>query len=357
MNRKHNTQQVFESQIRSAVEREAPDRKDTLLAELTDRTERTPDAGFVLRHPVLKYAVSFAVIALTVGGALVLPQTLHPAETDSLGSAAAQAQQNPFVLTAYAAQKDVASSGGIPFGLTLTRPVSISGIDCSGYARTEDGGSIYDSLELLKEDGTNQVYGKYVGFNLQCVGKHIQSVTFTTDRGGFAQIKNLTEEEHSKIINSIPYIVEKQKEQKSDYEQHPEKYAGKHATFTIGTPNPDYGDGKSLEVAAGGWGPDKNQIEYYGYLPVGASYTIAYDKQDDYRIQYALRLPLTYPKKNVENWDKTDIRELNHRASQAIAGTVVTVTANYEDGSKATKKCVLTLDPKTWIFTAVEQSD
>ncbi len=49
------------------------------------------------------------------------------------------------------------------------------------------------------------------------------------------------------------------------------------------------------------------------------------------------------------------MREPNHRASKALAGTVVTVTANYEDGSTAKKQCVLRLDPDTWIFTAVEK--
>ena len=360
MDRKHSSRRVLENRIRSAVERETPDLKEEIMARLKDHGENA--AVPARRRAVWKYAVSFAAVAIVVGGALILPKTVRPAETAPGGSSTLstgkQAQQNPFTLTAYAAEKAPVSSGsGKTLGLTLTRPVSVAGIDCSGFAGVAEGRSIYDTLELLKDDGTTQFYAKYVGFNLKCVGEHIQSVTFTADRGGFAQIKNLTPEEYRKISDSIPYVIERQKEQKADYEQHPEKYNGKPVNpavdFPVGTPNPDYGDGKSMEIAAGGWGDGKEKEELDGFLPVGSSYTVSYAEQDDYRIQYALRLPITFSKKDVEeNWD---MRDPNHRASKAIAGTVVTITAAYEDGSTAQKQCVLTLDPDTWIFTAVEK--
>lgn len=361
MNRKHTSRQALENRIRSALERQTPDRKEKIMAMLKDHGAGALVPAPARRRPVWKYAVSFAAVALAVGGALVLPKTVRPAETaprsSSAQNAMRQAQQNPFILTAYAAEKSSASSGsGKTLGLTLTRPISVSGIDYSAFYGA-NGRSMYDTLELLRDDGTNQLWARYVGFNLKCVGEHIRSVTFTADRGGFAQIKNLTPEEYRKISNSIPYVVERQKEQKVDYEQHPEKYNGKPVNpavdFPVGTPNPDYGDGKSMEIAAAGWGDGKGQEELDGFLPVGSSYTVSYAEQDDYRIQYALRLTMTYSKKDVEkNWD---MREPNHRASKALAGTVVTITANYEDGSTASKQCVLRLDPDTWIFTAVEK--
>lgn len=358
MDRKHSSRRVLENRIRSAVERQTPDLKEEIMAKLNDHKEGMPISVSPRRHPAWKYAVSFAAVAIVVGGALILPKTVRPAETapgsSSAQSAVKQAQQNPFTLTAYAAEKGPVSSGsGKTLGLTLTRPVSVAGIDCSGFAGVAEGRSIYDTLELLRDDGTDQLYAKYVGFNLRCVGEKIKSVTFTADRGGFAQIKNLTQAEYNKIHNSIPYVVEEMKEQKAYFEQHPEELHGKPADFPVGTPNPAYGDGKSMEIAAGGWGDGKEKEELDGFLPVGSSYTVSYAEQDDYRIQYALRLPITFSKKDVEeNWD---MREPNHRASKAIAGTVVTITATYEDGSAASKQCVLTLDPDTWIFTAVEK--
>lgn len=53
--------------------------------------------------------------------------------------------------------------------------------------------------------------------------------------------------------------------------------------------------------------------------------------------------------------DPISMKELFHRASKAMDGTVVTVTANYGDGTKASKQCVLKLDPETWVFHAVEK--
>lgn len=358
MDRKHSSRRALENRIRSAVECQTPDLKEKIMAELKDHGESAAVSAPARRHPAWKYAVSFAAVALAIGGVVILPKAVRPAETvpgnSSARSAVRQAQQNPFTLTAYAAEKGLASSGGgKAIGLTLTRPLSVAGIDCSGFAGVAEGRSIYDTLELLRDDGTTQLYAKYVGFNLKCVGEKIKSVTFTADRGGFAQIKNLTQTEYSKIQNSIPYVVEEMKEQKAYFEQHPEELHGKPADFPVGTPNPDYGDGKSMEIAAGGWGDGKGKEELDGFLPVGSSYTVSYEEQDDYRIQYALRLPINFSKKDVEeNWD---MREPNHRASKAIAGTVVTITAAYEDGSTAQKQCVLTLDPDTWIFTAVEK--
>lgn len=364
MNRKRKSRQVFESRVRSAVERQTPDLEGKIMAELRDHPKNTAVSRTARRRPAWKFAVSAAVVVFAVGGALILPKTARPEEpaplSSSARSAARQAQQNPFVLTAYAAEKASASSGtGKALGLALTRPISVAGIDCSGFANVSEGKSLYNELQLLREDGKNQLYAKYVGFNLKCVGEHIRSVTFTADRGGFAQIKNLTPEEHRKLRNSIPHVVEAQKEQKADYERHPEKYRGKPVNpavdFPIGTPNPNYGDGKSLE-AGESWGIGKETLEYDAFLPVGSSYTVSYGEQDDYRIQYALRLALTYSKADVEKWDQTDMRKLFHLSSQAIEGTVVTVTANYEDGSKASKQCVLKLDPDSWIFTAVEKN-
>ncbi len=292
MDRKKNSRRVLESRIRAAVERQTPDLEEKIMAKLKDHGENAAVPASARRSPALRYAVSFAAVALAVGGVLAVPKLAQRAGTAPRASSAqsgiGQAQKSPFTLTAYAAEKGPASSGsGEALGLTLTRPVSVSGIDYSAFYGA-NGRSMYDTLELLRDDGTNQLWAKYVGFNLKCVGEHIRSVTFTTDRGGFAQIKNLAPEEYRKISDSIPYVVERQKKQKADYEQHPEKYNGKPVNpavdFPVGTPNPNYGDGKSMEIAAAGWGDGKGQQELDGFLPVGNSYTVSYAEQDDYRI-------------------------------------------------------------------------
>lgn len=363
MNRKHSTRESAERMLRSAVEAETPDVRAKIMASLGERGEETSRcAKPEHRRRVWKYAAALALAALTVTGALTLPKssvTSGPAASaegtasgsgDTKAIAQIERKKNPFTLVAYAAEKgkkDTKTSRTNSAGLALTRPVSVTGIDCSNDYGAKEGRSIYDTLELLGDDGTTQLYARYVGFNIKCVGEKIKSVTFTAARGGFAQIKSITQQEHNKIYSSIPYVVEQEKKRETSGE--------KPTDFPIGEPNPDYGNGKSLELVAAGWGDGKGKEEINAFLPVGSSYTVSYQEQDDYRIQYALRLPLSFSKTDVEKWDQISMKELFHRASKAMDETVVTVTANYEDSTKASKQCVLKLDPETWIFHAVEK--
>jgi hypothetical protein len=359
MERKHSTRQILEARVRSAVEQETPDVKNQILKSLEDHPGIRTRKVRRRRRPVLKYAVSFAAVALVVVGALALPNAARPARMPAPGSSKAQsaerqAQRNPFTLTAYAAGKGSVSSGSQKqFGLSLTRPISVSGIDCTKFVGFDEGRSIYDDSELLKKENGTQTYAQYVGFNLKCVGEHIKSVTFTADRGGFAKIVSLTEQEAGKIGDSIPYNVEEaRKTYQKDKKNYEKKVPGYH--YTIPDPNPNYGDGKSVELGSA-WGLEKEQIEHDGFLPVGKSYTISYADQDDYTKQYACRITKTFTDAEVERMDRTGMKELFHQMSREIDGTIVTITATYEDGSAASKQCVLTLDPDTWIFTAVEK--
>jgi hypothetical protein len=329
-----------ENLLKTAVESEVPDIKDQVMSNLN------PHKGIRLiqKGNGWKFAVLFAGIVLAGTAALILPNFIQPTQSGSGFFSASSnqvkmSQANPFTLVAYAAMKTsvpCSSSSYISgyaaestqpkkkFGLSLTRPIGVSGMDFSDWERTKNGASPYDEFLLLKDDGANQTFANYVGFNLKCVGKHIRSITFKTDRGIFAQIKNLTVKEQRRILDSMDR-------------------------------NPDYCDGKSMETSGMGQGDRKGLEERIGFLPIGDSYTIAYKDQDDYRIQYACRLTKTYSKKEVEEWDKKDIRTVVHNICRAMNGTIITITANYEDGSTASKQCCLTLDPDTGIFTAVEK--
>lgn len=360
MNGKHNTRRTAERMIRSAVEKETPDVRGELMASLRDHngSENGVPAGRGRR--AWKYAAVLALAALTVTGALTFPnysvrsgpeQSAAEAVSGSR-SADTLAMKNPFVITAYAAEKDAEPKAlSKTAGISLTRQVSITGIDLTQFAGAQGGASFYNDLNLLREEGDDQLYAQYVGFNLKCVGEHIKSVTFTTDRGGFAQIVNLDSEEYKDVNLTTPYDAE---QERKNFEEYKDSILQKDPNYKVPEPNPNYGDGKSVEEGAD-WGPDKEHMEYYGYLPVGDSYTVSYADQDDYTKQYACRLPITYSKAEVERMDQISMKEIFHRSSLKIDGTVVTVTANYEDGTKASKQCVLKLDQDTWVFHAVEK--
>lgn len=356
MNRKHSSQRIVENRIRSAVEKETPDVLGGVMASLRDHEEdegRVSVSGRGRR--AWKYAAVLALAALTVTGALTVPQSLRAGSAQPEGKEAsqeAQALKNPFTIVAYAAEKDAQPEVlNKTMGVGLLRPISISGIDCSQFAAAQDGGSFYNDLNLLRKEEGNQLYAKYVGFNLKCVGEHIKSVTYTTDRGGFARIVNLESEEYKDVNLVSPDAAE---QARKNFEKMKDSILKKDPNYKVPEPNPNYGDGKSVEGGAS-WGLDKEHIESYGYLPVGSSYTVSYADQDDYTKQYACRLPITYSDSEVEQMDQISMKELFHRSSQKIDGTVVTVTANYEDGTTASKQCVLKLDPETWVFHAVEK--
>jgi hypothetical protein len=347
--------------LRSAVEAETPDVRAKIMASLGERGEETGRcAKPEHRRRVWKYAAALALAALTVTGALTLPKNSvisGPAASaegtaSGSGNTKASVMKNPFVIEAYAAEKDAgAKLLSKTAGISLLRPVSITGIDCSKITGDRVGESLYDDVNLLRKENGTQLYAKYVGFNLKCVGKNIKSVTYTTDRGGFAQIVNLNSEKYQGINLVSPYEAE---QERKNFEKNKDAILKKDPNYRPSEPNPNYGDGKSAEEGAN-WGNDKEHIESYGYLPVGASYTLAYADQDDYTKQYACRLPITYTDAEVAAMDQISMKELFHRASKAMDGTVVTVTANYGDGTKASKQCVLKLDPETWVFHAVEK--
>lgn len=370
MTKKYSSQQRLANLLRTAVERETPDAKDKVMASAYNHERRSDTEPLKSRrHPAMRYAVTFLLAVLIMSGALVIPKTISPAPEPAVKnntSATApksspdnMAQQNPFILEAYAAENNAASSSNNPssqsaakFGLSLTRKISVSGIDCS---KAQADFSIYNTSGILKEDDTSTIYAKYLGFNLKCVGKHIKSVTYSTDRGGFAQVKSLPVKQFLAIQNSIPYNVEQFTEDFKKYGKEWQKKDPEHKIL-IPTPNPNYGDGKSMEVDQCGWGVDDHHMEYDGFLPVGKSYTISYADQDDYTKQYVLRITKSISKADEKKWDAAgDMKSWNHTLLKAMEGTGVTITATYEDGSTCSRQCTMTLDTKTWELHAVEK--
>ena len=355
MNNRHSSRQTVENMIRSAVEKETPDMRGEVMASLRDHGGSGSRAPSGRGRKTWKYAAVFALAALAVTGALTVPQSLRAGPAQPGGKEAsqeAQALKNPFAIVAYAAEKDAKPEVlNKTMGISLSRQVSITGIDLTRFASAQNGGSFYNDLNLLRRENGNQLYAKYVGFNLKCVGEHIKSVTYTTDRGGFARIVNLDSEEYKDVNLISPDTAE---QERKNFEKNRDSILKKDPNYKVPEPNPDYGDGNSVEKGAS-WGPDKEHMESYGYLPVGSSYTVSYADQDDHTKQYACRLPITYPDSEVEQMDQISMKELFHRSSQKIDGTVVTVTANYEDGTAASRQCILKLDPETWVFHAVEK--
>ena len=357
--KRYSSQEVIASRLRSAVERETPDLKNRIMSAAVNHEAGKEPAERKPHRSVLKYAVSFTLAAAVLGGAIFVPKLAVPAEQQAgkkpeFGIAASSrhkatmAQENPFALKAYAAEAGSASQADKGFGLSLGRNISVSGIDCSNRS----AGRIYENQSLLKDDGKTLLYANYQGFNLRCVGNHIKSVTYTTSQGGFAQVKNLPLKEFLRISNSIPWAVEQRREQYADpnYRKNILKKAP-NEKFDLPEPNTSYGDGKTMEVASCGWGKNKNQMEYNGYLPVGASYTMNYKDQDDYTKQYVVRVLSSISHKDAD----ANIKATYHSALKQMEGTTITVTAAYEDGSTASKQCVLHLDADTWELRAVEK--
>ena len=365
MKNRYSTQQAVENRLRAEVVRETPDGKNRILAAVRDHEEQpVPEAA--RRRPVMKYAVSFVLVAAVLCGALTIPKVLIPSAEPGKGTAAGTktsspqsslpsqnnaggtlAQQNPFVLKAYAAEispearRSVTSKPHEKFGLSVMRPVDIYGKKLTNSFYEQTGASYYRDFNILREDGDNLVFAAYIGFNLKCVGQHIKSVSYRTDRGQFARIKPITEQEFRHLGDTIPYAVKQMEEMaKKDPQGSAPHYV----------PNLNYGDGKSIEVPNTGIVDD-----WYGYLPAGTSYALRYADQDNPSIQYACRVIKTISKKECEEADNTDIRKVPHEILKAVDGTVVTITATYEDGSTASKQCVLTLDTDSWSYRAVEK--
>lgn len=360
MKNRYSTHQAIENRLRAEVSRETPDEKNRILAAVRAHEERSIPAAH--RRPVMKYAVSFALVAVVLCGALTFPKVFgpsaQPAKAPAAGTKTASAsqntetlaQQNPFVLKAYAAENTAGSSSqsSKSFGLSLGRRISVSGIDC--FANRY--GIIYNTSGTLNDDGKTITTANYYGFNLKCVGDRIKTVTYTADRGGFAQVKSLTREEFLATSNTIPYFVEQIKKQYADKTFRKNILAkDPNCKFVVPTPNLNYGDGKSMEIAGTGWGIDEKHVEYDGFLPVGKSYTLGYKDQDDYTKQYVLRVVSSVSSKDED----ANIKAVGHAGLKAMAGTVVTVTATYEDGSTASKQVVLKLDKEYGTLSAVEK--
>jgi hypothetical protein len=364
---RYRSQRAIESRLRAEVARETPDVKNRVMAAAYGHEARdVSEMRRIHRRQVMKYAVSFVLVAAVLCGALTIPKAFLPSAesvkrpTTQTKTSSQQrrpssqnnaggtlAQQNPFVLKAYAAETSsevrhsIASKPNEKFGLSVMRPVDIYGKKLTNSFYEETGASYYRDFNILREDGDNLVFAAYIGFNLKCVGQHIKSVSYRTDRGQFARIKPITEQEFRHIGETIPYAVKRIRESARKDPQ---------GTAPNYVPNMNYGDGKSIEVPNIGITDD-----WYGYLPVGTSYMLRYADQDNSSIQYACRVTKTISKKECEEADKTDIRKVPHDIIKAVDGTVVTVTATYEDGSTASKQCVLTLDTDSWSYRAVEK--
>lgn len=333
---RYNSQRVIANRLRAEVERETPDVKGRVMASVFNREILREPEERKVRRPMLKYAVSFALVAAVLGGAFSIPRIFPAARQPETQSAAGvtassrnttMAQENPFVLQAYAAEVSASSQSTKGFGMSISRPITIYGDKIKNAVFEQQGLSIYDGYNVLKATGGELLCAQYVGFNIKCVGNHIKSISYAIDRGGFAQIKPLTRKEYWSIWEKIPY-----------WAAHNNKTQD----------NPDYGDGKSMEVENGD-GFDAG----HGYFPVGDSYTISYADQDNYAVQYACRVTKSVSRKEYEDAN-ADLRKIPHEMKEAMDGAVVTVTAHYDDGSTSSKKCVLKLDRNYWAFRAVE---
>lgn len=347
------SRRAIANRLRAEVERETPDGKERLLRAAASCAQAGGEAPAKRRacRPALKCAVSFGLCAAVLCGAVAVPGMFRSgraaAAPSSSGRGATMAQENPFVLEAYAAE---AESGSLQaqksFDLSVGRKISVSGIDCTKFA-----GQIYQGQNLLKDDGKAMLYANYQGFNLKCAGDHIETVTYSTDRGGFAQVKSLPWEEFSRISQSIPWAVENCRKQYANPEYRKAILKkDPNYKFEIPEANRDYGDGRSMEVASAGWGVEKDHIEYDGFLPVGASYTLSYKDQDDHTKQYVWRVLSSLSHTQDDGIGKAAM----HAALKSMDGAVITVTAKYEDGSTAAKQCVVRLDTDKWTLRAAE---
>lgn len=357
MDMKHSPERKIAGQIASAVEAETPDIREKLMEAVSGRAQ---DAGRARvrpgKIPAYKYAAAFAAVCLVTGAAYLLPQggglPGFPAAVSSGAAQPAPQKQNRFSLVAYAAE-----TGRNPqelnkkFGVSLLRPVSVTGKDLSAFQTTVDGSSIYRDLDVIKEQGDTLTYAAHAGFNLKCVGQNIRSVTYTAKNGAFSRIVPLTEEESSRLIGNNPYYVEKEKE---NFERYKDEILKKDPNYKIPEPDPNYGNGSTLEDG-GSWGMEKDDMEYYGYLPVGRSFTLSYADQDDYTKQYAFRLVLSYGKDEVERMDEASIKEIFHRSFARMDGQEITAKVTFENGSAAQKQLVLRYDTKTWNIKAFEK--
>lgn len=359
MNIKHSPEQKIARLISSAIEEETPDVRQRIMESVAGRAQDT--GGHRARPakiPVYKYAAAFAAVCLVAGAAYLLPQGIgHGAAPISPGAsqgASAAKAQNRFSLVTYAAEIDQKPEElNKEFGISLLRPISVTGKDLSAFQRTVDGSSIYRDLDVIKQQGDTLTYAAYAGFNLKCVGENIRSVTYTAQRGGFAQIVPLTEGEADSRIGNNPYYVEKERE---NFELYKDEILKKDPNYKVPEPDPNYGNGSTLENG-GNWGFEKDDMEYYGYLPIGSSFTVAYDEQDDYTKQYACRLLLSYTEEEVKQMDETSIKEIFHRSFAQMDGLKITAKATFEDGSTAEKQLVLRYDTDSWNIKAFEAAN
>ena len=331
---RYSSQRVIANKLRLEVESETPNRKEQIMAAVSGRQPAEQPERRKAHRPVLKYTVSFVLVAAVLGGAASIAHVFPEAQqlqqvTASSQCGATLAEQNPFVLKAYAAEvNSVSSQAKDNFGISIFRPVNIYGEKIKNPVFEEQGLSLYDGYNIIKATGDKLTCVQYVGFNIKCVGQYIKSITYTTNKGGFAQIKPLTQEEYQRIFWKNPYWAKRDHQSGADL---------------------NYGDGKSMEVENGG-GEDAG----HGYLPVGNSYTICYADQDNYAVQYAFRGISTVSRREFED-PRTDLRKIPHELKEAIDGMTITITAHYDDGSTASKKCVLKLDKDYWAFRVVEK--
>ncbi len=159
----------YENDFVNAVERIEPD--DSLRGRVLSLTKQ---AAKPRKRPVLKYAVSFVLVAAVLaGGALCWP--MQPVQK-SMGSLSIEAPQTGFAVVVDAATTSGASHVELKPGREF---------------RVADG-----------TDGTNAITSGYrvgkkdeemviAGFRLKCVGNDIQRVTYQTNRGKFQKLVRL----------------------------------------------------------------------------------------------------------------------------------------------------------------------
>ena len=160
-----------ENNFVNAVERIEPN--DSLRGRVLSLTEQPVKRR---KRPVLKYAVSFVLVAsVFAGGALCWP--MQPVRKD-VGSLSVAVPQTGFNVVADAATTSSASHVELKPG----RAFQIAD-ETGGTNDTEEGHS--------RNGQKKQEMMGIAGFRLKCVGNDIEKVTYQTNRGAFQKLVRL----------------------------------------------------------------------------------------------------------------------------------------------------------------------
>lgn len=259
-----------EWKLKEAVEHIRPD--DRLEAKVLGlygkRPARSSKRGW-------KAAVSFAAAAAVVCGLLFWPQGTSLGQKAGVESSPIPAPQTGFAVVVNAATKD----SGEQTELVPGRAFQI--VD-------EEAG---EEVMGMSNDGKSQDWEAVFGFQLKCIGKEIEKITYETDRGTFQKRVRLNpmQELEYKTFRQFPY---------------------------------------SKLTAA----PEQG----YAYAPIGASQELSPEQKSD----GILYLRLTMHTENEPAADD-DFKFSTKYQKMMLDGTKIKITAAFRDGTESFKTVTL----------------